>query len=212
MFFCGFHYELENHDIYLTSSDQMRNSLFFGSFSTDTIFLDLFLIKRITSSRAGQPNHLSLSDVYLSVIQQHIQTSPHSLYCTRWKPPPFSSSLRLPVLTLLYSVSLFCSQRPSFVSVWFSVEWSREQFVYLIARINQLHTSAAPSGNAAARPKHWFQRQYQADTITTGIWSTNGSGRNRKSCQENNKTRCSALAATFEGLMRCIGHMCRLCR
>lgn len=80
------------------------------SFSTNTIALELFLIKKITSSLAVQPYSLPLSGVHLSDFQQYIQTSHHSLNCKLRKPALFSSSLCLPVHTVLYSVSLFASK------------------------------------------------------------------------------------------------------
>lgn len=112
--FLPFLLQPEDQDIHLTTSVQMRNIknaviVCFWSFSTDLVSLDLFLIKKMTYNPAVQPNHPPLSGVYLSSTFRH-----HLTVCTVYgeTPPPFSSSLYLPVHTVLYSVSKFSPSGP----------------------------------------------------------------------------------------------------
>lgn len=103
---------------------------------------------------------------------------------------------------------LVCFQRLSFVSVWFSVERSTEQFVYLI-KINQILSSAAPSCNAGGTPK--LSKPIPADMIPQG--SDQLVVREEKESPARKTTKPQqvlGIRCHFERLRRCIGRMCRL--
>lgn len=105
---------------------------------------------------------------------------------------------------------LVCSQWPSFVCVVFSRAEHRTVCLSdLIARINL--SSAAPSGNAAARPKLLISEPIPADMIPQGsnqqmiLEETESSARKTTQPQQ-----VLGISCYFEGLVHCIGHTCRL--
>lgn len=124
-------------------------SCLFWSFTTD-ISSDLFWVL--------QYNLRASCYLFISVC---CCASLHSLYNVKWKRPRFHPRLSSCPYCSFFSESV-CSHWTRFVLVWVPVERGTEQFVHLIPSTNEFLSSAAPSGNAAARPEPWSQSQYQS--------------------------------------------------